>query len=56
MRGVKAVSGHTYVLRSILEEEHDVLVAFTVLEEDEAHGMTLIWRILKSWEPWEGHR
>jgi hypothetical protein len=52
---VMAMSGHTYVLRSILEEEHDLLVVFRVLDGD-AHGQTLLWRILRSWEPWEGRR
>lgn len=48
-RRVKAVVGHTYVLRSILEHRHDVLVAFRVLDED-AYGMTLVWHTLARWE------
>jgi hypothetical protein len=46
---VPAVAGHTYLLRSILEEEHDVLVVFRDLERDD-HGRTLVWRVLRQWE------
>jgi hypothetical protein len=43
---VPALLGHTYVLRSTLPGEHDVLVAFRpVLEE--ADGLTIAWRMLK---------
>ena len=45
---VEAQVGHAYVVRAILPGEHDHLVAFSPVEED-AHGQTLVWRILKSW-------
>jgi hypothetical protein len=43
-----AVVGHAYVVRAILPGEHDHLVAFSPVEEDE-YGHTLVWRVLKSW-------
>lgn len=43
-----AVLGHTYLLRSIVPEKHDLLVAFSVLDKDE-HGIWLGWRQLRSW-------
>jgi hypothetical protein len=52
---VKAETGRTYLVRSILSGEHDVLVVFRLVEED-AHGFALVWRLLRSWEPWEGRR
>jgi regulator of extracellular matrix RemA (YlzA/DUF370 family) len=47
-RGAKAIAGRTYLVRAILIDEHDHLVAFTVLDQD-ADGVTLVWRILKAW-------
>lgn len=47
-RHIPSVRGHTYVVRAILPGEHDHLVAFSPVEEDE-HGQTLVWRILKTW-------
>jgi hypothetical protein len=46
---VPAVAGHTYVVRAILVGEHDHLVAFTPVEQDD-YGQTLVWRILKKWK------
>jgi hypothetical protein len=45
----RAVVGHTYLVRSILPQEHDVLVAFEVTAIDE-HGCTIRWKLLKRWE------
>jgi hypothetical protein len=47
-RSVPAVAGHTYLLRAILDGEHDHAVAFTTLETDD-DGHTIAWRILRSW-------
>jgi hypothetical protein len=47
-RDVPALVGHTYLLRSVLFDDHDHLVVFTVIGEDDA-GMSLAWRILKTW-------
>jgi len=43
-----AVVGHTYVVRAILPGEHDHLVAFSPVEQDE-FGHTLVWRVLRAW-------
>jgi beta-lactamase regulating signal transducer with metallopeptidase domain len=40
------VVGHTYLLRSVLEDEHDLLTAFRPVQRD-AYGMTLEWRVLQ---------
>ena len=45
---VKAVVGHTYIVRAVLPGEHDHLVAFQVVDQDE-HGIFITWRILKTW-------
>lgn len=45
---VPAVVGHTYVVRAILPGEHDHLVAFSPVEQDE-FGHTLVWRVLRTW-------
>jgi RNA polymerase sigma-70 factor (ECF subfamily) len=44
----QALVGHTYLLRSIVPQSHDVLVAFQVDAVDE-YGCTLRWRLLKRW-------
>ena len=41
--------GHTYLARSILAEEHDRLVIFTVFTGDPQTGVSLVWRELKGW-------
>jgi len=44
----------TYIVRACLQNEHDHLVAFRVLDDDE-HTVTLGWRILHTW-PTPGDR
>ena len=39
--------GHTYLLRSIVAGEHDVLVAFSLLARDE-HGDWIAWKSIRS--------
>lgn len=46
---VKAEPRHTYLLRAILPGEHDILVVFRPVDEDET-GVTLIYRILHEFE------
>jgi len=43
-----AITGHSYLVRSIMLRQHDHLVVFTVIGEGEG-GYTLAWRILHSW-------
>ncbi len=40
--------GHAYVVRAVLLGEHDHLVAFAPVDDDQ-FGQTLVWRILKNW-------
>lgn len=40
------VPGHSYLVRGIVPEKHDVLAAFEALAEDE-HGWTIAWRVLR---------
>ena len=47
-RSVAAVAGHTLLLRSVVPEDHDVLVALAVVDADE-HGIWIRWRLLRSW-------
>ncbi len=44
---VVARTGRTYLLRALLDREHDVLVAFRSVHEDQ-DGHTLVWRVLKT--------
>lgn len=44
----RAVVGHTFLLRSVVREKHDVLVAFAVVDSDE-HGIWIRWRLLRHW-------
>lgn len=47
-RGVPAVGGHTYLLRSVDYWRSDVLVVFRVLGKDEERGdVVLLWRMLR---------
>jgi beta-lactamase regulating signal transducer with metallopeptidase domain len=46
---VRAAVGHTYVLRSVLKDEHDVLAAFRPLQQDD-YGMTIDWRVLHRYD------
>ncbi|MCE9593417.1 MAG: RNA polymerase sigma factor [Planctomycetes bacterium] len=43
--GPKAHVGHTYLVRSNLSEEHDLIAAFEVVEHSET-GITIVWRKL----------
>ena len=43
--------GHTYVLRAILDAEHDILVAFRSVHSDR-DGHTLVWRVLRTFGSW----
>ena len=41
----------TYLLRSIVYDESDVLVAFRVVREDSDHSLIIAWRMLKKFTP-----
>ena len=45
-RGLPALVGRTYLLRSVLLDQRDVLVAFRPVAED-AHGQTILWQLLE---------
>ncbi len=45
---VGELAGHTYLLRTALSGDHDDLVAFTAIGEDET-GISIAWRVLRSW-------
>lgn len=45
--GLPAVAGRTYALRSVNYGASDVLVAFTVLREDDDGSVVLLWKMLK---------
>jgi hypothetical protein len=47
-RQIDAIVGHSYIVRAIFPGEHDHLVAFQVVDQDE-HGIFITWRILKTW-------
>jgi hypothetical protein len=40
--------GGSYLLRSLADQVHDILVAFTLLQQDET-GCTIAWRALHTW-------
>ncbi|HST52580.1 MAG TPA: hypothetical protein VLJ61_11270 [Pyrinomonadaceae bacterium] len=46
-RGVPAVVGHTYLLRSVDYRMSDVLVAFRVVRKDDDGSVVLLWKMLK---------
>lgn len=46
---IDAVHGRTYVLRSVLPGEHDLLVAFRTVDS-EYEGYNLVWKVLRRWE------
>ncbi|MEZ5964736.1 MAG: RNA polymerase sigma factor [Planctomycetota bacterium] len=48
-RSQPARVGATYLLRSVVERDHDVLVAFRSVAAD-ATGHTLVWRILRTFD------
>lgn len=43
-----AIPGHTYLVRSMVDADRDVLAAFTYVEDD-AYGQLIAWRVLKTW-------
>ena len=45
--GSPAQIGHTYALRTLMNEESDEIIVFTTIDADEA-GHTLAWKILES--------
>ncbi len=45
-----AVSGHTYVIRSIREDYYDVLVAFKVQRKDDDGSLVIFWKLLEQFE------
>jgi hypothetical protein len=46
--GAKAVEGHSYLVRSIVQDHHDLLVVCEVLRLDE-FGCVIAWQQVKSW-------
>lgn len=47
-RSVPAVLEHTYLLRSWLDGQHEILVVFRYESADE-YGADLVWKVLKDW-------
>ncbi len=45
---VPAAAGRTYLLRAVLEHEHDILVVFHTAGSDDT-GMDLVWQVLRNW-------
>lgn len=43
-----AIVGHSYLVRSIRENEHDLLAVFEVLEIDE-RGALIAWQVARTW-------
>jgi RNA polymerase sigma-70 factor (ECF subfamily) len=52
---VPSVLGHTYLLRSVVPSKHDVLVAFSVVGEDDS-GVWIRWILLRTWPVDHGER
>ena len=48
---VDAVVNHTYLLRSIVYNKSDVLVAFRIVSIGADGGLTIAWKILKEYPP-----
>lgn len=46
---VPMVVGHTVLVRSMVDRDHDVLAAITSVEDD-ALGRLVAWRVLKTWK------
>ncbi len=44
----RLVLQHTYLLRGVSPNEHDLLAAFVPIHQD-AFGITLAWRVLEAW-------
>ena len=49
-RRVPAQLNHTYLLRSIVYDKSDLVVAFRVVSINEDGGLTIAWKILKEFE------
>lgn len=47
-RGAEAVEGHSYLVRSIVQGRHDLLVALEVAQVD-AYGVLIAWQLVRSW-------
>jgi hypothetical protein len=45
-RGAGAAIGHSYVLRSVIYDNSDTLVAVRVVKQDDDGSLILLWRIL----------
>lgn len=45
LHGTKAQAGHSYLVRSVLPDEHDLIAAFEIVGRDE-NGITIAWRLL----------
>ena len=50
-RYLPAHLNHTYLVRSIVYERSDVLVAFRIVSINEDGGLTIAWKILKEFSP-----
>jgi hypothetical protein len=48
---VPALVGHTYLLRSIVYNRSDVVVAFRIVSRNDDGGLTIAWKILKEFRP-----
>lgn len=45
-----AIVGHTYILRAIIYDEADTLVAFKVQSKDADGSLTIFWKLIKDFE------
>lgn len=50
-RRLEAQLNHTYLVRSIVYERSDALVAFRIVSINEDGGLTIAWKILKEFSP-----
>lgn len=55
-RQAPAKVNHTYLLRSIVYDSSDLLVAFRVVKINDDGGLTIAWKILKEFSPPKLHR
>ena len=55
-RQAPAKINHTYLLRSIVYDSSDLLVAFRVVKINDDGGLTIAWKILKEFSPPKLHR
>jgi hypothetical protein len=49
-RRVPNIVGHTYILRSIVFDRSDILVAFKVHRKDTDGSLIILWKLLKNFE------